>query len=308
MKRTEKQFISDVPEVVGEVRPVPVLVFGEVLFDCFPGGRRVLGGAPFNVAWGLKGFGRDPVLVSAVGEDADGGTVREKMAAWGLRTDGLQTDPDHATGKVQVEFNNSEPSYDICMPRAWDFIRDDGHAAARVLCHGLLALRSETSRRALEAIRARSPEAIRFFDINLRPPHDSRDRLREWMRGADWLKLNIDELTAVTGAGRVRFAESAGHIDRLREELGIRNVLVTAGAEGLRIRGEYGDAVCSPAPPLETLADTVGAGDSISAVAIDGILRGAPAREIVEAAGRFASRICGLHGAITEDKEFYRHE
>ena len=34
-----------------------VVVYGEVLFDCFPDGRRVLGGAPFNVAWGLKGFG-----------------------------------------------------------------------------------------------------------------------------------------------------------------------------------------------------------------------------------------------------------
>jgi sugar/nucleoside kinase (ribokinase family) len=52
----------------------------------------------------------------------------------------------------------------------------------------------------------------------------------------------------------------------------------------------------------------VGAGDSISAVAIDGLLRGAPAQEIAEKAGRFASRICGLHGAGTEDKEFYRHE
>jgi fructokinase len=308
MKRTEKQFMSDVPEVAGEVRPVPVLVFGEVLFDCFPGGRRVLGGAPFNVAWGLKGFGRDPVLVSALGDDADGGTVREKMAAWGLRTVGLQTDPSHATGEVQVELKGGEPSYNICMPRAWDFIRDDGCCATRVLCHGLLALRSETNRKTLEAIRARSPEAIRFFDINLRPPHDSRDLLREWMRGADWLKLNIEELAAVTGAGRMRFAESAGHIDRLRDELGIRNVLLTAGAEGLCIRGDYGEAVCSPAPPLEKLADTVGAGDSISAVAIDGILRGASAQEMVEAAGRFASRICGLHGATTEDKEFYRHE
>ncbi len=30
-----------------------VCVFGEVLFDHFPDGRRVLGGAPFNVAWNL---------------------------------------------------------------------------------------------------------------------------------------------------------------------------------------------------------------------------------------------------------------
>ena len=56
------------------------------------------------------------------------------------------------------------------------------------------------------------------------------------------------------------------------------------------------------------MADTVGAGDSISAVAIDGIVRGATAEEIVERAGRFASKVCGLRGATAEEKEFYRHE
>ena len=38
-------------------RPV---VFGEVLFDCFEDGSKVLGGAPFNVAWHLAGFGAEP--------------------------------------------------------------------------------------------------------------------------------------------------------------------------------------------------------------------------------------------------------
>ena len=32
-------------------------VFGEVLYDQFPDGRRILGGAPFNVAWHLAAFG-----------------------------------------------------------------------------------------------------------------------------------------------------------------------------------------------------------------------------------------------------------
>ncbi len=292
----------------GEIRDVPVLVFGEVLFDCFPSGRRVLGGAPFNVAWGLKGFGPDPVLVSAVGDDADGRQVRSTMSAWGLRMEGLQTDPAHATGEVQVEIRHDEPAYDICMPRAWDFIADEGFSATRLLCHGLLALRSETSRRTLAAIRGRSPGAIRFFDINLRPPYDSMDRLREWLDGVDWLKLNLDELRTVLGDEGVSFAQSAGPVDRLRRAHGIRNVLLTAGAEGLRIQGDYGEAVCAPAPPVKQRVDTVGAGDSISAVAIDGILRGVPARELVEAAGRFASKICGLNGATTEEREFYRHE
>ena len=35
-------------------------VFGEVLFDVFPDGKQVLGGAPFNVAWHLQAFGIAP--------------------------------------------------------------------------------------------------------------------------------------------------------------------------------------------------------------------------------------------------------
>ncbi|MGD9171680.1 MAG: carbohydrate kinase, partial [Candidatus Thiodiazotropha sp.] len=34
-----------------------IAIFGEVLFDCFPTGEQVLGGAPFNVAWHLQAFG-----------------------------------------------------------------------------------------------------------------------------------------------------------------------------------------------------------------------------------------------------------
>ena len=34
-----------------------LMVFGEVLYDCFEDGRRVLGGAPFNVAWACRDWG-----------------------------------------------------------------------------------------------------------------------------------------------------------------------------------------------------------------------------------------------------------
>ena len=53
---------------VGDPRARPA-VFGEVLFDCFADGTRVLGGAPFNVAWHLQAFGEAPLFVSRVGDD-----------------------------------------------------------------------------------------------------------------------------------------------------------------------------------------------------------------------------------------------
>ena len=77
---------------------VPV-VFGEVLFDCFPDGKTVLGGAPFNVAWHLQGLGLQPLFVSAVGNDAQGEEVRRTMQSWGMATTGLQTRAAFPTGR-----------------------------------------------------------------------------------------------------------------------------------------------------------------------------------------------------------------
>ena len=45
------------------------LIFGEVLFDVMPDRNRVLGGAPFNVAWHLEAFGLRPLMITRIGVD-----------------------------------------------------------------------------------------------------------------------------------------------------------------------------------------------------------------------------------------------
>ena len=69
--------------------PRPVLngqpvIFGEVLFDEFEDGAAVLGGAPFNVAWHLQGFGLAPIFISRIGSDAHGNQVMHAMEQWGM--------------------------------------------------------------------------------------------------------------------------------------------------------------------------------------------------------------------------------
>lgn len=59
-------------------RTCPVM-FGEVLFDHFPDGHVVLGGAPFNVAWHLQAFAKAPMIVSRVGNDPLGHQIRQSM-------------------------------------------------------------------------------------------------------------------------------------------------------------------------------------------------------------------------------------
>jgi len=100
---------------------VPV-IFGEVLFDCFPDGNSVLGGAPFNVAWHLQAFGLSPVVITSIGDDELGTKVKSAMMDWNMNTAGLQLDPLHPTGSVDIEFKDGEPRYTIVEHRAYDYI------------------------------------------------------------------------------------------------------------------------------------------------------------------------------------------
>ena len=133
-------------------------IFGEVLFDHFPDGRRVLGGAPFNVAWHLQAFGESPLLVSRIGDDADGAAVAHAMDDWDMERAGLQTDPRLPTGRVQVSIEDGEPSYDIVHPSAWDAIEPPGlDARCLLLYHGTLALRDDRARQAWRQLRRGRP-------------------------------------------------------------------------------------------------------------------------------------------------------
>ena len=136
-------------------RPV---VFGEVLFDIFPGGESVLGGAPFNVAWNLQGLGLEPLFISRVGNDELGERVLGSMRDWGMDTRGVQLDRTHPTGTVGIELDGAEPTYTIHPNQAYDHIDPTaaidalGDERPALLYHGSLALRQPVSRGALSRL------------------------------------------------------------------------------------------------------------------------------------------------------------
>jgi fructokinase len=281
----------------------PPIVFGEALFDCFPDGAEVLGGAPFNVAWHLAAFGAEPVFVSSVGADVLGDRIENAMTARGMTTVGLQRDAGHGTGTVQVSLTGGEPSYDIVADRAYDHIdpsRLPDLAGGALLYHGSLALRSPDSARALERLRERLAAAI-FLDVNLRDPWWGESALRRMLDGATWVKLNADELTLLAPAG----ASSEERAGALLERHGLTRVVVTLGAAGAFSIGSDG-AVHRVAPQREiTVVDAVGAGDGFASVLILGLLRGWSVPQGLERAQDFASAMVSRRGATVDDPEFY---
>jgi fructokinase len=285
-------------------------IFGEVLFDCFPGGRRVLGGAPFNVAWHLRAFGTSPRLISSVGDDPEGEQVRCAMQDWGMDTSTLQTDPDHATGEVRITLEDGEPTYDIIPDRAFDHIRAvDFPPAGELLYHGTLALRRPVSAAALKALKARG-HGIRFLDVNLRDPWWSADETRGLLQDADWVKLNRSELSLLAdGSGssgsEIDDAELATLASTFLARHDLTGLVVTLGGDGAFALGRETSPVrVAPAPAL-AVKDTVGAGDAFASVLILGIVRRWPLEATLERAQSFASRIVEQHGATAADPALY---
>ena len=293
-------------ERVSVIKKIKNIIFGEALYDCFPNGKKVAGGAPFNVAWGLSGFGHKVTLLSSVGNDREGESLRERILRWGLDDSGLQVNASHPTGKVIVSLSGGEAKYTIQKPCAWDFIDDASFSASELLYHGSLALRSPVSRSSFEAIVERSKGAIRFFDINLREPHYTLDHVKQWMHGASWVKLNLDELQELTGLSGITINDTREILAQLKADFEIGNLLLTGGEHGAVIYGEQGYIAKIPAPSPSPMIDTVGAGDGFTAMTLNGILRSYSLDRIIQIASSFAAKVCEIQGATIQNPDFYK--
>jgi fructokinase len=282
---------------------VPV-IFGEVLFDCFPDGNSVLGGAPFNVAWHLQAFGLSPVVISGIGDDELGESVKRAMQDWNMNTAGLQIDSIHPTGSVDIEFDDGEPRYTIVEHRAYDHIRAESLPATAhdgLLYHGSLALRNEVSRQALARLKADHSGTV-FMDVNLRDPWWQKAFVLDLVSDADWVKLNEDELRLL-GSGNGMMESQAREFMQAHALTGL---VVTLGANGaVALTADGRQASAAPPQTLEVV-DTVGAGDAFTSVLILGITHQWPLELTIQRAQNFAALIVGKQGATVHDPGFYR--
>ncbi len=288
-------------------RPV---IFGEVLYDHFADGSRVLGGAPFNVAWHLRGFGAHPLVITAVGEDAEGREVLERMASWDLMTDGVQTDEAHPTGRVTATIVDGENDFEIAPEQAWDFIHaDDAVRAASekppgLVYHGTLALRNDASWNALRALKGNT-EASSFVDLNLRAPWWTRDKVDWCLSTTEWIKLNDTELAELTARPTGSFEECRDAALGLARAHGIPGVIVTRGPRGALSVVDGKRVFEATAPTVASIVDTVGAGDAFSSVVCLGLIHEWDHQTTLDRAAAFAADLCTVRGATTPDFGLY---
>lgn len=287
---------------VATARP-RVLSIGEVLWDLLPAGPQ-LGGAPANVACHAAALGARAAVVSCVGDDALGRKALSILQSRGLDAGAIEVLPDVPTGTVHVEVDASgHPRFDIVRDVAWDRLTAGdpgsaarGHAAtADAVCFGTLAQRTPGARAAvhglLEEVRA---DALRVFDINLRPPFHAPDVIEESLRRSDVLKLNEDELPVL--AEQFGLAGSVeGQVRAVAGRFGLRAVALTLGARGAGLLME--DTWMTEPGRVVDVRDAVGAGDAFTAVLIMGLLLKWDARAILARATEVAAHVCTQPGA-----------
>lgn len=287
-------------------RPV---IFGEVLFDVFEDGSAVLGGAPFNVAWHLQGFGLRPLLISRIGQDEQGETVFMRMQQWGMDTQAVQIDPVYPTGRVNVCIQGGEPHYEIQTEQAFDKISSAlvidliSDLPCSLLYCGSLAQRDAVSRKALQRLMLEQDLPV-FVDINRRPPWTDEAIISKTLHAAACVKMNEAELVIQTGLPVTDETTLQQAVMLLRNQHHIEHVYITRGDKGASHVSAAGMQTAL-AQQARSFVDSVGAGDAFASVCLLGQIRQWPVASTLARANAFAARICEQRGALIEDKSVY---
>ena len=280
-----------------------IVCFGETLWDVLPTGKQP-GGAPFNVAVHLHQLGQPVQLISRVGDDDLGTELLDFLAARGVPTGLVQRGHSHLTGVVKANVGDrNEVVYKIVQPVAWDYIQYGEElasvvAAADMFVFGSLAARMPASRDTLYQL---LPHArFRVFDVNMRPPHYTREVVEHLLGQADLVKMNHHELAEILGWLGQDTAATEQALAGLASRFGLQAVCVTLGADGALLWKD-GQLYRSPGIAVE-VQDTIGSGDAFLAALLSSWLAGHPPPDCLRfacAAGSLVATYQGATPAIT---------
>ena len=244
-----------------------ILSFGEIIWDVYPDGK-TLGGAPLNFAAHAAMQGAEAYLISKVGNDELGTRAVSEIAALGVKTSCIGTDPDLESGICTVVLDGlGHPEYTIAETSAYDNIRytDTVPDECDVIAFGTLALRYSENRIALEKIFKSCRYKEAFADINVRMPFFSKESLNFALSHATVIKASDEDMKHVQGyiPYGTDIRDGARMISQAYPK--IKLIIITCGEEG-SICYSCTDGSFTYCPAAEaTVVSSVGAGDSYSA-------------------------------------------
>ncbi len=256
------------------------------LYESFPGGK----GANQAVAAARDGAAVE--LFGCLGDDPFGTERLASLARAGISTRGVRVLAGVHSGVAQILVDASGENTIAVAPGANMRFSADGieipRARAGETCVSLF--QNEVPLEATEALILRAAGAGHTVLWNLAPTIERRPE-RRTLACVDYLICNRNELAALTGeSGR-----SPDEAVKIPLAWGVKNLLVTLGAEGSLCAGAAG-TVKQAAFPVEAV-DTVGAGDCFCGVFAVALVNGTPARQALGRAAAAAAISCTRRGA-----------
>lgn len=275
-----------------------IIGIGELLWDILPTGKKA-GGAPVNFVYHATAAGAEAYAISAIGNDTLGDEILEEVKKIDINR--LIERVDYPTGTVQVTLEAGIPDYNIVENVAWDHIpltkpMEEIARKADAVCFGTLAQRSEVSRKNIQQLLSIVPEqALRVLDINLRPPHFSKEIIETSLKKCNILKINDEELEVLSSMFAIETDNVEESCRRFVEKFALEMLILTAGADySLIVSPEESSRIKTPNVPV---VDTVGAGDSFTGTFIASLLQGKSLRQAHQAAVDRAAFVCTRAGA-----------
>jgi fructokinase len=279
-------------------------VVGEALIDLIPDitGKRLprVGGGPANTSKAVARLGYEISFIGGISSDEYGRAIELELISSGVdlslayrgnESTALAIATLDASGAANYEFDLGGTA-SFAFHVSWL-----PQGEADVIHVGSVATILEPG--ASELLQwAKSKKTPIIFDPNVRPWIESdRDRYRSsverWIDIASVVKLSEDDLDWLYGN------ESVVHTWL---ERGVSVVVVTRADKGMTAIGN-GFSVDAPAVPV-TVVDTVGAGDTIGAVLVEGLLKyglsnlnGGSLSTVLERAAKAAAITCSRAGA-----------
>jgi len=280
-----------------------VIGIGELLWDVLPEGKE-LGGAPCNFVYHAQKQGAKALALSAVGNDDFVKEILYLLKAKNISAELIQIN-DKPTGTVDVRLHNQGvPEYTIHENVALDYItfNESWHQKvnqADIVCFGSLAQRNSTSRETIEKmLKSCNREALIVYDINLRQNYYSKEIIEKSLQLCNVLKLYEDELPVVCELLEVTAEGEEQQLSVLLNRFNLKLVAFTKGSEGSLLMTPVEKSYI-PTPKVE-VKDTVGAGDSFTAVMIVGFANGNSLKEIHQKAVEISAFVCTQDGAMPE--------
>lgn len=253
----------------------PVFVVGEALVDVAVGldgvTRRMPGGSPMNVAFGTARLGVPTTLLTAFGDDEDGGLLADHLASAGveLAAGSVAEGASTSTALARLAADGSA-TYEFDLH--WDIPSGARVPDGAIAMHtGSIAAAIEPgATHVLDLFERADAGVLRTFDPNVRPAitpdRDSTlERVERFARRAHILKLSTEDAAwLLPGASQDEVAEWG-------LALGARLVALTRGADGCvvttsRHRVEHEGVRAE-------VVDTIGAGDAFMSALIAGAAR-----------------------------------